>query len=131
MPVADEDSAVDPQNVARQVLFDNVDDDNDAGQRDDRDTANKRKNPTSSLIAQKQPPTPLSDKDSITAENNDSSEGFSEFSSENDDSDDKDNRNQASSAVKTAPTGKDTLSVKDSTTAENKDSSEGLSLIHI
>ena len=51
MTVADEDLAVDPQNVAQQVLFDNVDDDNDSGQR-----------------AQKQPPTPLSDKDSTTAE---------------------------------------------------------------
>ena len=102
LPVADEDSAVvNSQNVAWQVLFDNVDDDNDAGQR-----------------AQKQPPTPLSDKDSTTAEN----KGSSESSPENDDSDDEDNRNQASSAVKTAPTGKDTLSDKDSTTGENKES---------
>jgi hypothetical protein len=44
LPVADDDSAVDPQNVARQVLFVNVNDDNDAGQRDDKDTANKRNN---------------------------------------------------------------------------------------
>jgi hypothetical protein len=55
----------------------------DAGQRDDKDTANKRNNPMSSFIAQKQPPTPLSGKDSPLAENKDSSES----STENDDSD--------------------------------------------